>query len=199
MNVSLNTFCAHSQSAKVKSGLCTCGIGREETEEQPSMGHPWVLFGTAIWEFLHPRVYSTCRRDKQWWLSENWGPLQSHRVCRPFPGVQEAKLGKRSFQLAWPFPSPPSHPALERMGVVQNRLKHERAAVSPARPARMDLPPTRLQESFQVVLINSARFQHKPLSTVNAEKLEKQINVSVRGYTHSGALCLTGASGTTGT
>lgn len=65
LNVSLNTFCAHSRSAKVKSDLCTCGIGREETEEQPSMGHPGVLFGTAIWEFLHPHVYSTCRRDKQ--------------------------------------------------------------------------------------------------------------------------------------
>lgn len=110
LNVSLNTFCAHSRSAKVKSDLCTCGIGREETEEQPSMGHPGVLFGTAIWEFLHPHVYSTCRRDKQWWLSENWGPLQSHRVCCPLSRGTRSKAWETlvSVSVTLPFPSQPS-------------------------------------------------------------------------------------------
>lgn len=110
LNISLNTFCAHSWSAKVKSDLCTCGIGREETEEQPSMGHPGVLFGTSIWELLHSHVYSTCGRDKQWWLSENWGPLQSRRVCRPLSRGTRSKAWETliSVSVTLPFPSQPS-------------------------------------------------------------------------------------------
>lgn len=62
--MSLSTCCAHLWSAKVKFDLCPCGIRREETQEQPSMGHTGVLFGTARQGLLHVHVYSTRRRDK---------------------------------------------------------------------------------------------------------------------------------------
>jgi len=165
--MSLSTYCVHSRSAKVKFDLCICGVGREEAEEQLPVGQKGVLSETARQRLL-PSVSTSLAVETS---SEDFLRTGIHfratEFVVPFPGVQEAKRTKCSFQLVRSCHFPLSHPASTGVRVVEDRLHHEGMAASPVCSVKNDLPPTRLQESFQVVLVNFSRIQDKNLSPVN--------------------------------
>ncbi|KAK4816311.1 hypothetical protein QYF61_014995 [Mycteria americana] len=107
---------------------------------QPAVSqHPQALLCRAAFQPLFPK------------------PVELHGVV--VTQVQDLALSLVEPHTIGPSPSiqpqadqhsrPTCHPAVERTGVVQDRLKHKRTAAFPACPAKNDQPPTRLQDSFQ--------------------------------------------------